>query len=63
MGILADFWFGLGHFFNWTFEHLLEPIAHVSDWIFVTIGAVLIIWWLSKLAGFGNDNEKDYKGW
>ncbi|MGB3452332.1 MAG: hypothetical protein WBA59_00740 [Moheibacter sp.] len=63
MGILTDIWFGLGHFFIWTFENLLEPIAHSFDWILFIVGFGLIGWWLYKLASFGDKEDKEYKGW
>lgn len=63
MGILTDFWFGLGHFFLWTYKYILEPIADVSDWILFVLGVGLIGWWLFKLASFGNKEDKEYKGW
>ncbi|HUH36117.1 MAG TPA: hypothetical protein VL022_09820 [Moheibacter sp.] len=63
MGLITDMFFGLGNFFKWTFENVLLPIANVADWILFIIGMGLMAWWLFKLSQFGNDNEKDYKGW
>lgn len=64
MGILTDFWFGIGHFFLWTFENILEPIAHSADWILFIVGFGLIFWWLYKLLiSFGDTKDRDYTGW
>lgn len=63
MGLITDMFFGLSKMFTWSFENILYPIANVADWILFVVGAGLLAWWLFKLAQFGNDNEKDYKGW
>ncbi|MDD3458265.1 MAG: hypothetical protein PHO74_02170 [Weeksellaceae bacterium] len=63
MGILTDFWFGLGYFFIWTFDYILVPIANSFDWILFFIGLGLIVWWLYKLAQFGDKEDREYKGW
>ncbi|MDX9704249.1 MAG: hypothetical protein RBT46_00890 [Weeksellaceae bacterium] len=63
MGLITDMWFGLADFFKWSFEEILVPIAKVTDWALFIIAMALMAWWLYKLAQFGNDNEKDYKGW
>ena len=63
MGLITDMFFGLAYFFKWTFETFLLPIVNVSDWILFFVGMGLLGWWLYQLAQFGNDNEKDYKGW
>lgn len=63
MGLLTDMWFGLANLFKWSFENVLLPIGKVTDWILFIVGMSLLIWWLSQLLKFGNENEKDYKGW
>lgn len=63
MGLITDMWFGLANFFKWSFENVLLPIGKVTDWILFIVGMSLLIWWLSQLWKFGNENEKDYKGW
>lgn len=63
MGLITDMFFGLAHFFKWSYESILLPIAKTTDWILFVVGMGLLAWWLFKLAQFGNDNEKDYEGW
>lgn len=63
MGLITDIIFGIGYLSTWTFENLLVPIGYAFDWILFIVGMGLMAWWLYKLAQFGNENEKDYKGW
>lgn len=63
MGLITDIFFAISNFFKWIFENTLVPIGIGFDWILFIVGMALLGWWLYKLAQFGDDNEKDYKGW
>ena len=63
MGLITDILFALSNLFKWLFENTLVLIGHTFDWILFIVGMVMMGWWLVKLKQFGNDNEKDYKGW
>lgn len=62
MGLITDIFFALGDFFTWSYG-LLEWIGTPLDWILFIVGMGLLGWWCLQLLKFGNDNEKDYKGW
>ena len=63
MGLITDMFFGLANIFKWSFENILYPISLYMDWLLFAIGAGMLIWLLFKLREFGDENEKDYKGW
>ncbi|MBL0314490.1 MAG: hypothetical protein IPP69_01485 [Flavobacteriales bacterium] len=38
----------IADFFQWTFHHLLEPMAHWFNWVCIVFAFVAILYWLRR---------------
>lgn len=54
---MTKLWIAIGDLFTWSFK-ILPVIGHFVDWIFVAILALVLLFWMKRIVGFGQEDKK-----
>ncbi|MBD78839.1 MAG: hypothetical protein CL840_07955 [Crocinitomicaceae bacterium] len=54
----TDFIYALGDFFLWTFG-ILRVLGNNFNWLLITIGFVMAIWWITNLVKFSREAKQN----
>lgn len=54
---LKDVWYAIADFFQWTFG-LLEAAQNGPNFLFIAIGSILLIYWLTQMKAQASRGEK-----
>lgn len=54
---VKDIVYGLGEFFEWTFE-ILPALNNLPNFLFIAIGSVLFLYWMKEMVGHARAGEQ-----